>query len=169
MGKRGKKNGNYQKVTRVLPVKLSDKEIQAAGEKLAELELDLQRAKEEAAGIAAQFRERKKALAENIAKTSRVVDEGQEDRPIVCEMVPDYRRNVMEVVRTDTDEVVEDRALTVDERQMELGGKPKGAEAQDADPVAETIEEEPPLAPKKTRARRKHDDQPNGVSTEASE
>lgn len=144
----GKKNGQAATVVRALPVKLTDEQIQKCGEKLAEMEIDLQSTRELAAAAATKYRERKKALAESIATVSQQINDGQEQRPATCELRPDYKRNTMEVVRTDSNEVVETRALTLDERQDELDLG---------------IEEGPPLAPKAKSGRRKHDDGGNGV------
>lgn len=122
-----KKKKEFEIVTRVLPVELNDKEIQERGEKLAEIEQQLQGTREDAAADAARFRERKKSLNEQIAKLATQINDGKESRQVECELRPDYRRNLMEIVRTDLDEVVDSRALTAEERQLELGGKSKQA------------------------------------------
>jgi hypothetical protein len=172
---RGKKKGSFKTCVKVLPVRLEDKEIQAKGEELADLEQQQQATKEEAAAQAARFRERSKALSLEIKKLTRQINSKEEEREVKCELIPDYKRNVMETVRADNGETVEERALTPDERQLELGApkfpKPKARPvakegifiASDPDapiPYVTTgkgvdldIEADPPLAPKKKRGR----------------
>lgn len=171
---RKKKGETFKKITRVLPVELTDKEIQERGEDLADLEQQLQGAREESAADAARWRERKKALAISITKASGVINARQEDREVSCELRPDYRRNVMETVRLDTDEMVEERALSFDERQQELG---LGGKAKKEEPEAEDDGDHPgPFAtlgdlpaPKKERRKRKKADESNGVGEDNAE
>lgn len=167
---RKKKGETFKKITRVLPVQLTDKEIQEQGENLAELEQQLQTACEESAADAARWRERKKLLGESIRKVSKVVNAREEEREISCEMQPDYRRNVMEIVRIDTKETVEERALSYDERQQELGfGKGQKQEEDDGDhPGAfATVGDLP--SPKKERRRRKKNVDTNGQDEDTAE
>lgn len=167
---KAKTKGKYETVVKVLPVELTDKEVQERGEKLAELEQDAQECREEAAANAARYRERKKALAEQIAKVSKCINDGKEDRQVTCDLVPDYRRNLMEIVRQDTNEAVDSRALTADERQMELGGKKAAATetdgASDEDEKHEAAAPEPEQKPKR---KPRPVQEANGVAEEAGE
>lgn len=60
-----------------------------------------------------------KPLNERIAALKTEIDEGEERR-VECEELRDFATNTVRIVRLDTGEQIETRALTVDERQQEL-------------------------------------------------
>lgn len=60
--------------------------------------------------------ERKEAVAE-WRRLTRVVSEGAEWREVAVEERPDYSRRCVDIVRMDTGEILESRAMTDDERQ----------------------------------------------------
>lgn len=52
----------------------------------------------------------------------RVVRDKTENRPITCKLRPNYTEGAMDIVRVDNGEVVDTRALTAEERQLEVPG-----------------------------------------------
>lgn len=110
-----------KKLLKSLPVELTDDEVLIRAK-----ELTVAMAEEEAliAKIKA-FRSNnertiKDVIRPQIAKLQDVVHTGVEDREVECEQRPDYTRKIMEIVRLDTDEVVESWQIKQAELQTAL-------------------------------------------------
>ncbi|NIO76302.1 MAG: hypothetical protein GTN69_10570 [Armatimonadetes bacterium] len=115
-----RKNRDAERFTRVLPVALTDEEIQARGLELAakmneldKIDLTVQAAKDKA-------KEDRKPIDKRIAELRRQLTAKAEDRQVQCEEVKDYGTKRAQTVRLDTAEVIDDRPLTSDELQGEL-------------------------------------------------
>lgn len=82
-------------------------------------------------------RKRIKELEGEIETLRAQVMKGTEDRDVVCDVIKDYKRMTVKVVRRDTDKVVEERTMTAEDRQEDLlkagGGRGKKAEPADDD------------------------------------
>lgn len=119
-------------VTRQLPVQLSDDETRIKGETLAATIEDYKAAEVEKKNITAQVSKKLKDLRARANELSSQIKNRKEDRAVVCTEEPEYRKGVMQTIRTDTQQVVEERPLTIEERQTNLraldGGK-KAAKA----------------------------------------
>lgn len=119
---------------RACPVDLSDAEIKKLGQKAGKLSKKMnleevalkERHKEERAGLKKQHAGLLSMLAS--------LESGTEDREIKCVEIYDYRNDVVEVVRTDTEEVVEKRRMEPGEHQEDLpSGKKKAGKRDKAD------------------------------------
>lgn len=82
-----------------------------------------------------------KGAEATVERLSDTVRHCQEGREVKCYLVPDYERDTMTVVRTDTAETVYIRQLTFDERQQPLPGLEPPPEA---DPVQPPAADAPP-------------------------
>jgi hypothetical protein len=105
-------------VHRDLPVKLTEPELLAFGDEMADCEmrigtLKLKR-KELNAKITVQRDERK--------RLAKLVDDGTELRKVVCRWVEDVAHQCKRLVRQDTGDVVDTQALTADDLQEDMFG-----------------------------------------------
>lgn len=100
---------------RNLPCLLDDEDRALRGRWLASKLLTLEEVKAEASEKAKEYKTQKDGLEDEIAKLRDAVDTGKEVRPVPCTARPDARRFCIEIIRHDTLEVVETRAMTKDE------------------------------------------------------
>ena len=106
--------------TRTLPCVLTDDELLARGDALARQHAAI---KDEEAAQAGEKKRMKEALDEltgEQARLARIVRDKAEPRDVECRIVHDYATQAVQVVRTDTGEVIESRAMTDRERQIGL-------------------------------------------------
>jgi hypothetical protein len=104
----------------MLDVRLSDRELKDRGESLANIFGRLEEIQAEEAAHRAAFKEKRELLEKNMATLSGFIRRRAEPRPTTVEWRADYKRNIAERVRTDTEEVLEHRALTTEEMQAPL-------------------------------------------------
>lgn len=135
---------------RDLPVPISDAVKLAKSEKAAKLRDEekrlRQKLKEHNAGKRTEIEEKASARDALLAD----IESGMEIGSVECFTRYDYKRKKVEVVRTDTDEVVETRVMSADEATDGVdGASDSGDEGDDAD-----AEEKPA---KKARGRKKKD------------
>ena len=107
--------------TMILPVKLQDKEIKERGETLAELLRSIGEKEADKAMAAKEASNEIKKLEAEVGVVADAIRTGQEDREVEIERRPDYDRNVVEIVRVDTGEVVVTEELKDEDRQTNLG------------------------------------------------
>jgi len=93
-------------------LKMGD-EMAAAVEQIAEIQ-------EDKAKYMAGIKDRLSKAEGVINSNGRKLRQGWELRMIECSMVKDFETNFVKITRNDTGEVVEERAMTVEERQREL-------------------------------------------------
>ena len=121
--------------TKTLAVKLSDSEVLALGQELAEAELALMELHEHQRVTAKQFNESMKGGQERVVRLAASVDSGTEQRAVDCTWESDFDGGVKRLVRTDTGEVIDSADLTPDDLQLEMGGeKPEEPEPTGNDP-----------------------------------
>ncbi len=101
---------------RPLPVKLTDAELLERGESMAAAELAIDALREKRALIGRGIKDEEKKRAELAA----VIERGTEDRQVRCAWIEDYPHNVWNLVRQDTGETVDTRAMTAADRQGSL-------------------------------------------------
>lgn len=106
------------------------------GDEMAKASEELEALEEEKADFAAKMKA-KMGEAQGILKgTGRKIRMGFEMRMIECRMEKDFLTNTVRITRQDTGELVEERALTIEERQRFLdlppGSGPGGPEGQEA-------------------------------------
>lgn len=129
-----------------LRVKLTDEERIAKGTALASILNERDSVADELGLVRSEFRERIKILEQRAGAVRRDVEEGTEERNVRCVEVRDYRRGIVLVKRTDTHEVIDERAMEETDRQLEI-------DVQAGDEVA------PAEPPNGKRGRRKKADQ----------
>ena len=70
--------------------------------------------------VMSEFKQRKEKLEEQIHTTSLMVKEGVAMRSVKCELQLNYSKLRATIIRLDTEEIVEEREMTNDEKQMKL-------------------------------------------------
>lgn len=141
-----------RRVTRDLPVKLSQAELAGIAKEIGRLSKHRGELEAQAKQVAAHWKDRIGGVDAQIHDLAQRADEGIENRPVECEEQKDYRVGEVRVVRLDTKETLEVRPMTSDERQPTLPleeppkKKKRGAKADAEHAEAEQPEdpEEPP-------------------------
>lgn len=110
-----------RKVTRNLVTVLNEDELRLKGHKLAELEQTMLAKEEEKKAMAKEYNDAINALKEAIYALSEQVMDGAEERSIDCLEEKILASNMIRVTRLDTMEIIEERAMSAEERQGDLG------------------------------------------------
>jgi hypothetical protein len=110
----GKEIGREQ---RELMCKLTEIELLARGETMAEAELEIAKLKETRKGINGQIQD----YSATRNKLAKVIENGEELRMVDCAWIEDDKQNVHNCIRQDTGELVMSRAMTAADRQQTLG------------------------------------------------
>jgi len=139
-----------------LPCKLTAEEHIARAMELAKAVTRQRETEDEKRLAVSGYREEIVSQTKRIRELSAVVAMGEEHREVAVEMEVDYKANSVRTRRVDTNEIIEERALSVDERQMSLD---------DIEELRHTMERpggEPAPAPKKRgrKAKANGADQP---------
>ncbi len=121
--------------TIMLPVKLTDMERDERGRQLARFEVERETFEADAKRRAAADKARITEMTNAISLASKVVDTGQETRPVTCLWIANERLRTMRLVRTDTHETVRTRPMTSEEQEQASQGDlpfdlPRSAAAQ---------------------------------------
>lgn len=118
--------------TRDLPVKLNDDEVLLRADEAAKTTRAMYEAEQRRKDVGKALKEEVDDLQAKLKKLARIVETRTEDRPVEVEWERDDRRMMMTLVRRDTGQVVETRAMNSEElaqRQVDLfavdGGKGK--------------------------------------------
>ena len=109
-----------RKVTKCLPVKLTDEEVLKYGRDVARAHADRARIELELDSVKSDY---KGKIAEQdgiIGKLSPRIHSGIESREVECEEVKDYTSGTVRVRRLDTDELIEERPMREDEKQVQM-------------------------------------------------
>ena len=109
------------KETHVLPCPITEVERAEYANKLAECIQDLRALEDERKQVMKSFASRKQDLETDTATLSRTVRSGEVMKSVECELVLNYTRLTATLKRTDTGEVVNERPMTQQERQMDMG------------------------------------------------
>lgn len=125
------------KCKRRLMTKLTEKEREERGIKLAVTQIDILRLEEEAKTIAADFKDRIGGLKARSREESVIVSRGEEYREVDCEIkygVPSKTHKT--IIRTDNGEIVDVEPMSPSELQPKLitieGGKEEEDEQDNA-------------------------------------
>ncbi len=105
-----------QTVTRSLQVELGEEELRKRATAVAVFELEIVALKEKLKALNTRVRGIRGAILEHC----RSIRDGNEEQDVKVTVLFDYRRNTVTETRTDTGEVVDSRAMTVEERQEDL-------------------------------------------------
>lgn len=107
-------------VKKNLLYQFTEAELKNIGKEIAFTVGELEAVEAEKKDAMAGFKDRIDALGTRIKDAAHKINTGQEQRLIDCEVRKDFARNVVETFRLDTYGLVEERAMTVEERQIEL-------------------------------------------------
>ena len=127
-------NVKIVKQTRFLSCAFTEAELRGFAADMARAFAEKQRHVAQAKTAAAFAKGQIEAAEERIGKAARKLNTGHEERPVECEISLLYDTGRAVVLRCDTGDFVEDRAMTTEERQTEL---PFDA------PLAGTLDEQP--------------------------
>ena len=108
------------KETRSLKCELTEKELLQAGEDLAKAIDETQMQEEQLKSAKEDFKARIAALEATITIKQRLVRNKNEFRPTVCEVTLNYTTLKAKIVRIDTGELILERDLTYEEKQMKI-------------------------------------------------
>jgi hypothetical protein len=106
---------------------LTDGEVMARKNEHISIELEIDHLEEERKSAAADFKGRLEPKRARRKELLRTIETGRESYEVECVEVWDYQRNVIEVKRKDTGEVLDEQPMGFEERQEKLdevdGGK----------------------------------------------
>lgn len=108
-----------QEPHRVKCILTSDEKAEAAME-LANTHQAMESLAIEKKAAMTAFKQRKEKLEEQIHVTSLMVKEGIEMRSVECELQLNHSKQRAILIRLDTQEIVKEREMTSDEKQMKL-------------------------------------------------
>lgn len=109
-----------RKDRRHLFCKLTEAELAEASDDLARYLDDAEALEAELATIKSQYKAKLEQCQGNIQARKRLVRDKREMRAIDVETTMDFTNCTLTVVRLDTGEVIENRALTGDEKQLQI-------------------------------------------------
>jgi len=117
------------RVTKPMPVKLTDAEVLKYGRDAARAVADRTRIEAEFDSVKADYKSKIGEQTAIIGKLSPRIHSGIETRDVECEEVRNWTKGTVTVTRMDTGEVVESRPMREDEKQMEVTFENDGDEA----------------------------------------
>ncbi len=117
------------RVTKPMPVKLTDAEVLKYGRDAARAVADRTRIEAEFDSVKADYKSKIGEQTAIIGKLSPRIHSGIETRDVECEEVRNWTKGTATVTRMDTGEVVESRPMREDEKQMEVTFENDGDEA----------------------------------------
>jgi hypothetical protein len=104
-----------------LPCQLTEEQLGERARELARLVEAIEEEEDRAKRVAADSKSEVRRLAAGRDLLARVVSTGTEFREVGIEKFADDDRGIVAVVRMDTGEVVAERPIRAEERQLELG------------------------------------------------
>lgn len=135
MSKDKKQYIKSHKLERTLKCRLTDEEIRDASDSLAKSLSDVEAATSELQSIKSQFKSKIDRLNSDVLKFRNLVSNKYEYRTVRCIETYNLSEDTYVVVREDNGEIVEERQLRGNERQMEFFGEREEAQ--------EEVEDEP--------------------------
>lgn len=108
-------------IRKELTCTLDDSELAKYGRELSGRLSDLASIELEKKEAADNFKSRMSKIDKAIGEIQRKLHDGSEERVIECEQVLSFDTATVTIIRKDTGEVVEERPMTDEERQMPLG------------------------------------------------
>ncbi len=108
-------------ITKTLSVKLTDQELLEFSKKLATFNQDLMEAELQKKEVVADYSAKIKSLQASIGSTSRVIANEEEFRKIECQWFYPKGKKIKNLKRLDTNEIVEIKNITQEDRQGDLG------------------------------------------------
>ena len=106
--------------TEYLKCILTEEEVAAAAQSLARELDDLTALEANLTKVKAEFKAKMEAANAAVTIQQRLVRDKSEYRSVECDVAYNYTTGTMKVTRKDIDEVVEERKMTYDEKQMKM-------------------------------------------------
>ena len=107
--------------TRRLKCVLTEEEVREASDSLARNLDELETLDDELKKMKSDFKAQLEAKEAAIRVQKNLVRDKYEFRPVRCAMVLNYTQGTVVVTREDTDEMVVDRKMRAEEKQMDMG------------------------------------------------
>ena len=107
-------------ITQRLKCILTDEEVKKAAKELSACTDELKMLEEEKKSMSDNFKSKITACEAQQSLSSAFVRDEYEYRRVDCNKILDYKTKNVQVVRTDTGEVIEDRDMLADEMQKEM-------------------------------------------------
>ena len=130
----------------MLRVELTDAEIADMSQEMADAYSEVENLESEIKTHKQQLQSKIETKKARIAELMGIVRVGYESRKVKCERVFDYDEGVVKEIRLDTEEVIDERPLEDDEKQMSLPGTteedPQAGAGESVEPVKEPEKEE---------------------------
>lgn len=120
---------NVERENRELECVLTQAETLARGDEMAAAELEIEDLKQKRKGLNGAIAD----LSETRGRLAKAIDTGKETRSVMCEWTPDFKARTKTLHRSDTGEVVDQRALAPGEAQTGLTFGSAGGPADDGD------------------------------------
>ena len=111
------------KMKRQLPCALTDTDRVRLGNELAEALGTEEELAAELAAFKTEHKSRLLPVQAKVARLSNCLRDGTEQREVECLVVRDLKAGSVKIIRTDTEELVDERAMTDAERQVDLNDK----------------------------------------------
>ena len=108
---------------------LTEKEKTELSAKIAKAISDRASAEAKLKEVSASIKAQIAQLDAEISEKALQINNGYEYRNVECRMDKDYRLGSVTITRLDTGEVIRERPMTAEERQMELPGNKKEKQA----------------------------------------
>ena len=112
---------DVQTVQKEVRHRFSPDEIRDLGEQMAQAVARLEDLEDEFQEVKAGFKEKMAGAQKTIKACAAKIRLGYEMRMLECRMERDFTGNAVRLYRQDTGEMVEERAMTIEERQRSLG------------------------------------------------
>jgi uncharacterized FlaG/YvyC family protein len=112
-----------------LKCQLTEKEKTELSAKIAKAISDRASAEAKLKEVSASIKAQIAQLDAEISEKALQINNGYEYRNVECRMDKDYRLGSVTITRLDTGEVIRERPMTAEERQMELPGNKKEKQA----------------------------------------
>jgi len=107
--------------THSLKCMLTQEELLQYGDDLATTLDDLRKLQDEKDSVVKEFKAREAAYEAQIAAKQLLVRNKYEHRTVDCNLILNYTEQTARLVRLDTNEVIKERVLSEEEKQMRLG------------------------------------------------
>lgn len=120
MARRNATGAVLKSYTAMLPVKLTEKEVQVRGSKLALTRQEAEQHTERSKALRAELIAKRDELDSEIGHLAKVVREKTEDREVECEVRMSKKDGCVDEIRLDTMEVIATRPIKDEEGQTGL-------------------------------------------------
>lgn len=121
---------------------LNDDELRARGDEMATAELDIDKLKLKRSGLNGEIAD----CRAKCAKLAEAIDSRTEIRMVACVWIEELQQNAKRLVRQDTGETIDTRALEVAELQQDMFGggqlEPANDNGDEPEPEVETVVDE---------------------------